>query len=191
MALVIVTTDVALNIYGKAAPHGPPPMRLMEQKKATALIMDLIQMCPAETFIALAVKNRTVVAVGGRKQELDPFTQQDRGPAGLQVQTFVNQARPSFAAELLLARSKAAPGAPDTAAVHHLTETRRFDNPLATYLSRGRPTMCNRLRASTALGIQQPWTTSGTRPHATSCTTWGTSWANSAITKVNKWARGR
>ena len=43
VALVIVTTDVALNIYGKAASHGSPAMRLMKQKKAIAPILDEIQ----------------------------------------------------------------------------------------------------------------------------------------------------
>ena len=101
--------------------------------------------CPAETYVALASKVRTVVVVGDRKQELYPFAQQDHGPEGLQAQTFLNLVRPSFAAELLLARSEAAPGAPDAAAVHHLTPTKRFGNPLA--VSQGRPTVCARLRA--------------------------------------------
>ena len=98
-------------------------MRLMRLKKAIALSMDEMQRCPAETYVALASKVRTVVAVGDSGQELYPFTQQDRGPEGLQAQTFLKKVRPSFVAELLLARSEAAPGAPDTAAVHHLTET--------------------------------------------------------------------
>ena len=40
VALVIVTTDVALNIFGKAASSGSPAMRLMRLKKPIALIMD-------------------------------------------------------------------------------------------------------------------------------------------------------
>ncbi|MFM7979707.1 MAG: hypothetical protein ACKPKO_10360 [Candidatus Fonsibacter sp.] len=46
LALVIVTTDVALHIYGKPASHGSPAMRLMKQKKASALILDKIQKVP-------------------------------------------------------------------------------------------------------------------------------------------------
>jgi hypothetical protein len=167
VALVLVTTDVALKIYGKAASGGSPAMRLMKQKKATALIMDEIQRCPAETYIALASRNTTVVAVGDRGQELYPLVPQDRGV--LQVQTFANHARPSFAAELLLARSSAAPGAPDTAAVYHLTETKRFGNPLAEYLARGHPGLCPQLRASAALakttGVSHIW-------YKAPCNTW-------------------
>ena len=122
----------------------------MRLKKTIALIMDEIQRCPAETDVAVTSKVRTAVAVGDRGQELYPFTQQDRGSEGLQAQAFRNQVRPSFAAELLLARSEAAPGALDTAVVHHLTPTERFGNPLAA--SQGRPTLCARLRASIALG---------------------------------------
>ena len=134
-----------------------------------------------------------MVAVGDRGQELYPFTQQDRGPEGLQAQTFLNQVRPSFAAELLLAQSEAAPGAPDTAVVHHLTDTTRFGNPLASYLSQGRSALRARLRASTALlERSQQWITSGTKHHATRGTTWGTSRAaGTANAKCNNWARGR
>ncbi|MFM7985683.1 MAG: hypothetical protein ACKPKO_40860, partial [Candidatus Fonsibacter sp.] len=70
VALVIVTTDVALNIYGKDGSHGSPAVRLTKQKKVIALIMDEIRMCLAETYAALANKIKTVVAVGERGQEL-------------------------------------------------------------------------------------------------------------------------
>ncbi len=69
----------------------------------------------------------------------------------MDVQTFANQARSPFVAELLLARSIVALGAPDAAVVHHLTETKRFGIPLATYLYRGRPALRRRFRASVAL----------------------------------------
>ena len=119
MALVIVARGVALNIFGKAASSGSLAMRLMRLKKAIVLIMNNIQRYPAETHVDLASKVRTAVAVGDRGHELYPFTQQDRSPEGWQVQTFLHLVRPSFAAELLLARSEAALGAPDTAVVRH------------------------------------------------------------------------
>ena len=100
VALVIVTTDVALNIYGKAASHGSPAMRLMKQKKAIALILDEIQRCPIETYVALASHNKTVVAVGDRGQEIYPFSSSEQ--TGLQVQTFANPTRPTFVAEMFV-----------------------------------------------------------------------------------------
>ena len=42
VTLVIVTTDVALKIYGKAASRGSPATRLMRMKKAIAVIVDEI-----------------------------------------------------------------------------------------------------------------------------------------------------
>ncbi|MFM7986627.1 MAG: hypothetical protein ACKPKO_45660, partial [Candidatus Fonsibacter sp.] len=75
---------MALNLHGKAASRGLPAMRLMKQKTAIALIMDEIQRCPAETYIALASKIRTMVVVGDRGQEL----------YHLQAQTFAHQAHP-------------------------------------------------------------------------------------------------
>ena len=101
VALIIVTPGMALHLYGKAASHGFPATRLMQQKTAVALIMDETQRCPAETYIALAINIRTMVAVGDCGQDL----------YDLQAQTCANQARPSFAAELWLARTAAAPGA--------------------------------------------------------------------------------
>jgi hypothetical protein len=100
----------------------------------------------------LGIRHDTVVAVGDRGQEIYPASPSGRNVAALPTQTFVQQARPTFAAESLLARASAAPGAPDTAAVRHLTETKRFGDPLATYLARAHPNLCSHLRASSALG---------------------------------------
>ncbi|MFM7979733.1 MAG: hypothetical protein ACKPKO_10495, partial [Candidatus Fonsibacter sp.] len=55
VALVIVSTDVALNIYGKSASHGSPAMRLMRQKTGIALITGEVQKVPVETYVALAI----------------------------------------------------------------------------------------------------------------------------------------
>ncbi|MFM7985952.1 MAG: hypothetical protein ACKPKO_42215, partial [Candidatus Fonsibacter sp.] len=72
VALVIVTAGVALNIYGKDASHGSPAMQLHKQNNPIALIMDAMQRCPIETYIALASHSKTVVAVGDNRQELYP-----------------------------------------------------------------------------------------------------------------------
>ena len=76
--------------------------------------------------------------------------------AFIKVQQFLSQSRQTFAAELLLGREKAAPGAQDSPTIHHLTETKRFGNPLATYLARGHPRLCGNLRVSTALAKRTP-----------------------------------
>ena len=46
---LVVTTDVALKSYAKAAAPTSPAMRLTSIKKAAALLMDEIQWCPVET----------------------------------------------------------------------------------------------------------------------------------------------
>ena len=162
IALVLVTTDVALKIFAGAAASGSPAARLLKKKKPLAVIMDEVQRCPVETYVALGSQTSTVIAVGDRGQELYPLvpwhTQAQAAASGLQVQTFTAQARPCFAAEMLLQRAQAAPGAPEPslAAVYHLTETKRFGDPLATYLARAHPNLCSRLRASSALGKHTP-----------------------------------
>ncbi|MFM7989317.1 MAG: hypothetical protein ACKPKO_59385 [Candidatus Fonsibacter sp.] len=70
MALIIDSPDMALHLYGKAASRGLPATRLMQQNTASAIIMEEIQRCPAETCIALAITIRTMVVVGDRGQEL-------------------------------------------------------------------------------------------------------------------------
>ena len=40
--------------------------------------------------------------------------------------------------------------------MYHLTETKRFGDPLATYLARAHPNLCSHLRASSALGKHTP-----------------------------------
>jgi hypothetical protein len=162
VAVVLVTTDVALKLCGKAANPGSPAARLLKKKQPAALIMDEMQRCPAETYLALASNHTTLVAVGDRGQELYPLhmSQPPRGGKAdegtIRIQTFFDQSRQTFAAELLLEREQAAPGAPDSPAIHHLTETKRFGDPLAMYLSRGHPQLCARLRASSVLGKRTP-----------------------------------
>jgi hypothetical protein len=162
VAVVLVTTDVALKLCGKAANAGSPSARLMKKKQPAALIMDEMQRCPAETYLALSSHHTTLVAVGDRGQELYPLNvlQPRRGGRAdgriIKVQQFLSQSRQTFAAELLLGREKAAPGAPDSPTIHHLTETKRFGNPLATYLARGHPQLCGNLRVSTALAKRTP-----------------------------------
>ena len=109
-----------------------------------------MQRCPIETFCALGSRHDTVVAVGDRGQEIYPATP-SRSDAALPTQTFAQQARPTFAAESLLARASAAPGAPGSPVVYRLTETQRGGDPLATYLARARPSLCADLLASPAL----------------------------------------
>ena len=72
VALLVVSTDMALNIYAKAAVPTLPAMRLMQRKKAMALMMEAVQRCPIETYVALASRRKTLVAVGDRGQELYP-----------------------------------------------------------------------------------------------------------------------
>lgn len=150
ICVVMVTTDVGLKLLGKTASPNSPAARVLKKKRSTALIMDEIQRCPSETYLALASHHPTVVAVGDRGQELHPLVSMPRrGP--LQVQTFASRARPTFAAELLLSRAAAAPGASDVAAVYHLTQTKRFGNPLARYLARVHPALCSSLKADESL----------------------------------------
>ncbi len=92
-----MTTGVALNMYGKAVSHGSPAMRLMKPKKAMACILNAIQRCPIETYVALARHNKTVVAVGDRGQEIYPCSSSEQ--TGLQVQTFANLTRPTVATD--------------------------------------------------------------------------------------------
>jgi len=108
VAVVLVTTDVALKLCGKAANAGSPAARLMKKKQPAALIMDEMQRCPAETYLALASHHTTLVAVGDRGQELYPLNvlQPRRGGRAdgriIEVQQFLSQSRQTFAAELLL-----------------------------------------------------------------------------------------
>ena len=66
VAVLLVTTDVALKIFGRAATPGSPAARLLTQKQPTALVLDEMQRCPIETFCALGSRHDAVVAVGGR-----------------------------------------------------------------------------------------------------------------------------
>ncbi|MFM7979767.1 MAG: hypothetical protein ACKPKO_10665, partial [Candidatus Fonsibacter sp.] len=86
--------------------------------------MDEIQGCPIETYVAVASHNKTVVAVGDRGQYVYPCSSYEQ--FGLQAQTFANPIRPTFVADMLLARTEAAPGAPDVTHVHHLRATKRW-----------------------------------------------------------------
>jgi hypothetical protein len=52
VAVVLVTTDVALKLCGKAANAGSPAARLMKKKQPAALIMDEMQRCPAEMHLS-------------------------------------------------------------------------------------------------------------------------------------------
>ena len=99
VAVLLATTDVALKLFGRAATPGSPAARLLKQRKSAALILDEAQRCPIETFCALGSRHDTVVAVGGRGQEIYP----PAGPTGrvagaLPTQTFAQQARPTVAA---------------------------------------------------------------------------------------------
>ena len=100
----------------------------MTRKQSSALILDEMQRCPVETFCALGSRHDTVVAVGDRGQEVYPTTPSSRSAAALPTQTFDQQARPTFAAESLLARASAAPGAPDSLS----STTKLKPNALAT-----------------------------------------------------------
>ena len=104
----------------------------MRRKQSSALILDEMQRCPIETFCALGSRHDTAVAVGDRGQEAYPATPSGRSAAALRTQTFPQQARPTFAAELLLARASAAPSAPGSPVVYHLTEAKRVGGPLAS-----------------------------------------------------------
>ena len=83
----------------------------------------------------------TAVAVGDRGRETHP-TLPSGEAAVLPAPKFVLQAGPTFAGEPLLERAMAAPGAPDSPKVYHLTESKRFGAPLAAYLARAHPDLC-------------------------------------------------
>ena len=89
---------VALKIFGRAAAPGSPAAKLMTRKQSSALILDEMQRCPIETFCALGSRRDTVVAVGDRGQGIYPTTPSGRSDAAVPTQTFVQQARPAFAA---------------------------------------------------------------------------------------------
>ena len=93
-----------------------------------------------ETYVALASHHKTAVAVGDRGQKIYP--QMHLRTNTLQAQSFPNLARATFAKEMRLTRTTAAPGAPNVAAMHHLTRTKRFGNPLAKYTAQGHPNFC-------------------------------------------------
>ena len=155
VAVLVVAMDVALKIFGGAAAPASLAAKLMRREQSSALILDEMQRCPIEPFCALGRRHDIVVAAGGRGQEIYPATP-SRSDAALPTQTFAQQARPTFAAESLLARASAAPGAPGSPVVYHLTETRRFGDPLATYLARAHPRLCADLLASPALCKHTP-----------------------------------
>ena len=156
VAVLLVTGDVALKIFGRCATPGSPAARLMREKQSTALLLDEMQRCPVETFCALGSRHDTVVAVGDRGQEVPPTLPKSGEAAVLPVPKFVLQAGPSFACEPLLERAMAAPGAPDSPQVYHLTESKRFGAPLAAYLARAHPDLCAALTASPSLGKTTP-----------------------------------
>ena len=73
VAVLLVSGDVALKIFGRCATPGSPAARLLKEKKQnTALILDEMQRCPVETFCALGSRHDAVVAVGDRGQEMHP-----------------------------------------------------------------------------------------------------------------------
>ena len=158
IAVLLVTTDVALKILGRMATPGSPAARLLRLKPSSALILDEMQRCPIETFCALASRHDTVVAVGDRGQEIYPAVPGGRGAGTLPTQTFVQQVRPTFAAESLLERATAAPGAPESPTVYSMTITKRFGNPLANYLAHAHPSLCAELSASPELVKETPVT---------------------------------
>ena len=158
VAVLLATTDVALKIFGRAATPGSPAARLLKQRKSATLILDEVQRCPLETFCALGSRHDTVVAVGDRGQEIYPLAPRPTGrvAGALPTQTFAAQRPPTFAAEALLARALAVPGTPCCPIVHRLIETKRFGDPLATYLANAYPNICRALTAAPTLGRATP-----------------------------------
>ena len=106
VAVLLLTTDVALKIFGRAATPGSPAARLMRENQPTALLLGEMQRCPVEAFCALGSRHDTVVAVGDRGQDIYP-TVPTRGEAALAMQKLALQARPTFAGESLLERAVA------------------------------------------------------------------------------------
>ena len=129
--------------------------KVAEGKQNTALILDEMQRCPVEAFCALGSRHDAVVAVGDRGQEIHP-TLPSGEAAVLPAPKFVLQAGPTFASEPLLERAMAAPGAPGSPKVYHLTASKRFGAPLAAYLARAHPDLCAALTASPSLGKTTP-----------------------------------
>ena len=132
-----------------------------------------MQRCPIETFCALGSRHDAMVAVEDRGQEIYPAGPTGRGEVVLQT-------CPTFAAESLLERASAAPGAPYSPTVYHLAEAKRIGDPLATYLAHAYPKRCAALSASPELGKETPVTMSGTWRPAPAGSTWDTFWATHA-----------
>jgi len=159
VAVVLVTTDMALKLCGQFAMLRSPAARLMKKKQPSCIIIDEMQRCPAETYLALASHHTTLVAIGDRGQSLYPpnVSWRPRGNEAkwfVNVQKFLGQSRQSFAADLLVDReniplrkaiSADTPCLQDIPLVHRLTKTKRFGDPLATYLARAHPRLCQQL----------------------------------------------
>ena len=63
IAQLVVATDVALKLYAKAVVPTSPASRLLKLKQAIASLIDELQRCPTETYIALASQLNAVVAI--------------------------------------------------------------------------------------------------------------------------------
>ena len=157
---------MALKIFGRAATPGSPAARLLKEKQSTALILDEMQRCPVETFRALGSRHDAVAAVGDRGQEIYPMLPK-RGEDALAMQKFVLQAGPTFAGESLLERAMAAPGAPDSPKVYHLTASKRFRRPVGRLPSSctSRPLRClDGIPCAREDDPSSPWLAQGALP---------------------------
>ena len=98
------------------------------KKQPTALILDEVQRRPVETLCALGSRHDTVVAVGDRGQEIHPTLPKCGEAAVLPAPKSCKRVQPLLASHC---QAMAAPGAPDSPQVYHLTESKRFGAPLA------------------------------------------------------------
>ena len=164
VSVLLATTDVALKLYASLATPSSPAARLLKHQEAHAILMDEIQRVPTETFLGLAMHTPTLCAFGDQAQKViinsNPSFAAERNSLVQRNILIAAGSGPTLAIDHLL---RAVPGTPSPheLMVHKLTHTKRFGEPLATYLAELFPKLCKELKASPELGketqVQHIW----------------------------------
>ena len=152
VSVLLTTTDAALKLYAGLASPNSPAARLLKQQHVEAILLDEIQRVPVETFLGLAMQTPTLCAFGDKAQKviidntISRFVAGEKNPLVQSNILVASGSGPALAIDHLL---RAVPGTPRPAElqVHELTETKRFGNPLAKYLARLYPGLCEKLKA--------------------------------------------
>ena len=160
VSVLLTTTDVALKLFAGLATPSSPAAKLLKHQEAYAILMDEVQRIPTETFLGLAMQTPTLCAFGDNAQKVtrnNYLSISAAGENGL-VQANILAAAdsgPSLAIDHLL---RAVHGTPNIAElrVHELTRTKRFGEPLASYLAKLFPKLCGDLKATPKLGRRTP-----------------------------------